>query len=71
MSILQQKPQAAQELNTDLEIMLSDQTMIEELITSILANKRLAWKIVDAWLKQNNCLLLPKEEYEAGKVKFL
>lgn len=49
---------APDDFATDIEIMLADRAALEELAQSILANKRLAWIIVSAWLRQNGRLLV-------------
>lgn len=40
----------------------NDREMLRMLVDSILANKRLVWYVVDAYLKQNGYLLLDKDE---------
>lgn len=46
------------ELKTDLQILHDDRAAFEFFIQGILANKRLAWEIVSAWLDANNKLLV-------------
>lgn len=36
-----------------------DRQAIEQLARAIVDNKRLAWEVVDLWLKQNDTVLLP------------
>lgn len=47
-----------QELKTDVQILHDDRAAFELFIQSILANKRLAWEIVSAWLDAHNKLLV-------------
>lgn len=49
-----------QELKTDFQILTDDRVALEMLVQSILANKRLAWEIVSAWLEVNGKLLVDR-----------
>lgn len=54
------------ELKTDVQILHDDRAAFELFIQGILANKRLAWEIVSAWLDLHHKLLVdrPGEKQE-------
>jgi hypothetical protein len=49
---------------TDIEILQADSKALDELVDSILENKRLAWMIVDGWLKVNNYVMIHPDEWK-------
>jgi hypothetical protein len=42
----------------DREITAVDSQCLDELVRDILSNKRLAWKVVKAWLRANGYVLI-------------
>ena len=44
---------------TDIEILKDDRECLEQLVQSILDNRRLAWMVVQSWLRKNEYKLLP------------
>lgn len=53
----------SKELADDIEILKDDHSSLQQLVESILANKRLAYFIVSAWCNQNNYYLVDKSRY--------
>jgi hypothetical protein len=49
-----------EEADTDLEILYSNAVAYEELIQSIMANKRLAAEIASRWVRKNNKIFFDK-----------
>lgn len=50
---------APEEVAVVVECMKADSDTLNALVQSIIANRRLAWAIVEAWLAKNHHMLLP------------